>query len=143
MRADEIVERADQLIHQEGQRMDGFGAGGAGIEAPTHFGATSDERRLEYFDDALARRLGRVFGQRLERGGDRAAVDDLALVGNVGHRGGILHRRRLIVPAGQALDPIKHFQRLAGRQLVRAQLGQELLQRRGRRRLGDGPCRRE
>ena len=82
----EVVKRADDLIHQEGQRVRGFGAGGPGFETLLNHGAAGDQRLLEHGAHVLARGRARSrFGQRFEFRLNRAAVDDVARVGDRVH----------------------------------------------------------
>ncbi len=88
----EVVKRADDLIHEEGQRVHGFGAGGALLETLLHRGAAGGERLLEHGADVLARGRARGGGQGFELRLEVAAVDDVARMGD-GTHAIILHRR--------------------------------------------------
>src|SRR6266851_1886994 len=85
----EIVQRADQLIHQETMLAHRLGAMRAGFEAPADLVIAALERRLEQGDDRHPIAGGDVLspGERSQRLAEGTAVDDLALSGDESHSG--------------------------------------------------------
>ena len=67
--------------------MHRLGSAGAGFEALLDLGAAGDQGRLQLFGDAFAIGFA-VGGERFELRRERAAIDDVALANDLGHRGG-------------------------------------------------------
>ncbi len=82
---DEIVERADDLIDEEAERVHGLGAARTVLEALAHLGAAGRERGFQRLGDALAIGLGAALGDRFELRRKRTAIDDVALARDFRH----------------------------------------------------------
>ena len=82
---DKIVERANELIDEEGKRVHGFGAARTALEALLHFGTARGERGFQRFGDALAIGLGAALGNRVELRREGTAIDYFALARDFSH----------------------------------------------------------
>src|SRR6185437_11059517 len=102
----EIVQRPDQLIHQEAMLAHGLRRGAPRREAAADLRRPGGESRLQPLDDRRAPAIGGGAGGRGKTGqrlAERAAVDDVALPRNGAHRP-LIHQSRAAdhPPARQA-----------------------------------------
>jgi hypothetical protein len=94
----EVVERPDQLIHEEALLADRPVGRAVGVEPAVDLGVAPGERRLERRQQhaPVERRGRRVADRRRQRFAERPPVDDVALPQDVGHHPlkGAARRRR-------------------------------------------------
>jgi hypothetical protein len=100
----EIVEHADELIHQEGERVRGVGARAVLVEALADLGAAGGERLLEEGDELLRRRRA-LGGELLECRLKRAAIHHRARPDDTVHGASLHGRSHPVARQGRAAQP--------------------------------------